>query len=244
MLDYPFPPSVVLPLAAAALTGKQREFRRDALDCFRRLAPPLQVTGLEHLPTGGPCLITPNHYHRAGFFSPWIVLPISAVFPVEIHWIITSAWTSAGPLEGRPVEAVSKWVFRRLAQVYGWTKMPPMPPRPGEEGARAAAVRQVLGYAKKTQNPVIGLSPEGRDAENGGLHDPPPGLGRFVQRLSHLGLPILPIGLWEQEGRLCLRFGPLYCLPTVTGKTAEARDLEVSSLVMRKIAELLPEELR
>jgi hypothetical protein len=102
----------------------------------------------------------------------------------------------------------------------------------------------VIGYAKMTKNPVIGLAPEGRDADNGELQDPPPGLGRFVQHLSHLGLPILPVGIWEQDGRLCLRFGPLYCLPTVTGKKAEARDLEVSALVMRKIAALLPEEMR
>ncbi len=94
---------------------------------------------------------------------------------------------------------------------------------------------------------MIGLAPEGRDAPHerpGVLIEPPPGVGRFVLQLARLGLPISPIGVYEEAGMLCIRFGELYELEIPHGKNAEERDWQASQAIMMRIATLLPPELR
>lgn len=122
-----------------------------------------------------------------------------------------------------------------------------MPPSSAEVEARAQAVRRILEYARRSANPVIGLAPEGRDApidQPGVLVEPPPGLGRFVLQLTRLGMPISPVGLFEADGRLCIRFGTAYELENMAGLTSEERDLQASGEVMVRIANLLPPGLR
>jgi hypothetical protein len=125
--------------------------------------------------------------------------------------------------------------------------MPPMPPSSTEVEARAQAVRRILEYARRNANPVIGLAPEGRDApidQPGVLVEPPPGLGRFVLQLTRLGMPISPVGLFEADGRLFIRFGTAYELENMAGLTSEERDRQASGEVMVRIANLLPPGLR
>jgi len=177
----------------------------------------------------------------------WLVLAASACVPAEIHWIMTSAWTFPDELRLRLVTPVTRFLFRRMAQVYGFTSMPPMPPAPQDVEERARAVRRVLAYARRVECPVIGLAPEGRDAPHeqpGVLIEPPPGMGRFVLQLARLGLPISPVGVYEEAGNLCIRFGELYELDISQGKNAEQRDGQASQAIMLRIATLLPPELR
>jgi hypothetical protein len=160
-----------------------------------------------------------------------------------VHWVITAAWTSPDPFYTRTVTPLSRWLFRRAAQVYGFTNMPPMPPRPGEEAERAKAVRQVLNIAHKLPAAIIGLAPEGGDSP-GGSRLPSPGVGRFIVQLARIGFVILPAGIFESEGTLCLHFGPIYMLPDVRGLNPAAFDRQAAEQVMRKIAPLLPEHLQ
>jgi hypothetical protein len=134
-----------------------------------------------------------------------------------------------------------------MAHVYGFTSMPPMPPALQDIEERARAVRQVLEYARRVEYPVIGLAPEGRDAPHeqpGVLIEPPPGVGRFVLQLARLGLSISPVGVYEEAGNLCIRFGKLYELEIPQGNSAEQRDWQASQAIMLRIAALLPLELR
>ena len=124
--------------------------------------PSLQVTGRQHIPTSGPALLIFNHYSRPGFQAYWIALAISAVVPAEIHWTMTAAWTYDGSFKSYLLEAISRRLFPRLASMYAFTSMPPMPPRPHEAEKRARAVRQVLAVAHRQPAPLLALAPEGR----------------------------------------------------------------------------------
>jgi len=215
--------------------------------CIGRLKPELQVFGEEFIPKAKPCLLTVNHYTRPGLPAWWLVLAASACVPAEIHWIMTSAWTFPDALRHRLVTPVTRLLFRRIAHVYEFTSMPPMPPAPQDIEERARAVRQVVAYARRAEYPVIGLAPEGRDAPHeqpGVLIEPPPGAGRFVLQLARLGLPISPVGVYEEAGNLYIRFGELYELEIPQGKNAEERDWLASQAVMLRIATILPPELR
>lgn len=240
---FPIPWPTLLRLAAALPGSRRRNFLQEARSCAARLRPPLQVTGEPFVPRTGPCVVTVNHYARPGFHAWWLTLAVSAVVPVPIHWVVTAAWTYPGGLRRRLLTPLSRRLFRRMAAVYGFTCMPPMPPDPAEVAARAAAVRRVLAFARQAPNPVIGLAPEGRDAPGGVLQMPPPGAGRFLLSLAGLGLAVVPVGLFERDG-LVVHFGPAYQLSVPAGLSPEERDRCASRQVMARIAALLPAELR
>ena len=171
---YGIPSDVVVGLAFKALFGLRRNFRQDALRCIGRLEPPLRVFGEENIPGSGPCVVTVNHYYRPGFGAWWIALAVAATVPVEMHWVTTGELTYLGRL-GSPL---SGWALSRIAWTYGFTNMPPMPPRPEDVEARARSVKKVLTLLKQTGNIVLGLAPEGGDQRNGRLTLPPSGAGR------------------------------------------------------------------
>lgn len=241
---YAYPTGTVVGLALAALLGLHRDFREDALACIQHLQPPLQVTGIEHLPHDGACVLTVNHYHRPGFGAEWLALAITAVVPRDIHWIMTGEWTAPDtwyePFKG----AYSRWLLKRLARVYGFTTMPPMPPRSEDVEARARSVRRVLAWAKRTPGFVLGLAPEGADQTGGQLTVPASGLGRFGLLLAGLKSAFVPIGAYEADGVFHLRFGPSYQLRLPPGLSTEEKDRQAAHTMMERIAPLLPESLR
>lgn len=242
--EYPLPRSKVIRLAVSALLGRRRSFHQDSSDLVARLTPPLQVFGGENIPKSGPCLLTFNHYFRPGFGVWWVVLAISSQVPAEIRWVMASEWTYPPGWRDRLVTPATRWAFRRLARTYGFTNMPPMPPRPQEVAGRAGAVREILAYARRAPKPLVGLAPEGGDQPGGLLNMPPAGSGRFILHLAELGLEIAPVGAYEADGGLCLRFGPRYSLLAPGGLTAAERDLAASRIVISHIAALLPTALR
>lgn len=254
---YPMLPGVLLSVAWAALTGRRRSFRADAQRLVAGIRPPLQVQGREHIPTGQPFILTINHYARPGFGTWWLALAVSAQVDREVHWMMTGAWTFPGRWYAGLLQPLSRWLFARLARVYGFTTTPPLPPDPTDAGARGEAVRHVLETARANPHPVIGLSPEGRDFPGGKLGWPPHGAGRFIHRLNRMGYTILPAGLYEQDGQFRLHFGPPYTLgephshasgeihpETFRLITQRQIDLLLARTVMRRIAILLPERLR
>jgi 1-acyl-sn-glycerol-3-phosphate acyltransferase len=211
----------------------------DAQASIRTLNPPPQLLQTKNIPTQGPALLVTNHYARPGFQAWWIALAISAVLPVEVHWMMTSGWTFLGPLD-RP----SRALFTRVARVYGFTPTPPMPAQPQEAEPRARAVRQVLAYARVSKQAVVALAPEGRDQPGGALGLFPPGAGRFIQQLSVHCQPIIPIGVYENESGLCLSFGPAFEIELPPGLKPGERDAQASQQVGQALARQLPPELR
>jgi hypothetical protein len=228
----------------AASTLQPRSFAGDAQLAVTGLYPQLEVLGAEHIPACGPCLVTCNHYSRPGFGAWWIALAISAAVAShrhptadpEIHWVMTAAWTfPESKWKAQVLTPATQWALNRLARVYGFVTTPPMPPAPDEVEARAAAVLRTIRLARRVvpQGGMVGLAPEGMNTP-GKLAKPPQGAGVFIALLVEAGLPVLPVGVTEREGRLRLSFGQLF-IPEIPPGRVE-RDLVVARQVMTSIA--------
>ncbi len=249
--DLPVYPSIlgaglralIYSLLTRAGSWPRRSVRHDALPLVARFRPPALVVGREFIPSGGPCLLLSNHYYRPGFDAWQRALAISATIPVEVHWIITSALTYPGKLQGAIMTPLSRWVLARVASVYGFFGMPPMPPDPRDAQARADGVRKVVSYVRRSPQAFIGLTPEGRDILECRLDWPPPGAGRFVLQLAKLGLRLVPVGVYE-EGCFRIRFGPAFELAVPPGLPRDDLDRCASRQVMEHLARLLPDRLK
>jgi hypothetical protein len=246
-MDYPlysYPLRLAPGLIANVLFGGERSFRRDGLACIERLKPSLRVLGIENIPQGGPCLLTFNHYYRPGFNAWWMALALAATVPVDIHFVMTGELTYPGKWYAPLGRAGSRWLLKRFSCIYGFTTMPPMPPRPQDVAERARSVRRVLVYVKTHAQAILGLAPEGGDQPGGVLTWPSAGAGRFLSLLTSSGSPIVPVGVYEEEGVFCLNFGEAYPLHIPAGLTADEKDRNVAEIVMKAIACQLPLRLR
>jgi hypothetical protein len=155
----------------------------------------------------------------------------------EIHWIITSEWFGRR-LGVLPVpDTFWRWTFRRVARMYDFVVMP----RPAEKVmARAAALRQALGYALgRGDGPgePLGLMPEALG--KGVLIEAVPGVGLFLKALSDRGLPLLPVGLFERDGALMAVFGPTFSLE-LPAADQQTLDRLAREQAMVNIGRLLP----
>jgi len=203
------------------------------------LSDTLSVPELGQTASNRGTLITTNHFSAPDFRAWWITITISAVYPANIHWVVTSGWENSGWLTG-----FTHWLFPFGSKVLGFTPMPAMPPNPAESSHRARAVRQVLSYASHAVHPVVGLAPEGADTPGGVLGKLPPGVGRFITLLSEYCPQILPVGVWKDNGQIRLKFGQPYRLSLPADLTAKERDRWVGDTVMQRIAALLPYPFR
>jgi hypothetical protein len=193
--------------------------------------------------------VTCNHYTRPGFGAWWIALAVSAAVAShrapdadpDVHWVMTAAWTfPKSRWRRRVLTPITRWAFARAARVYGFVTMPPMPPDPGEVEARAMAVLRTVRLARQAaeQGGMVGLAPEGMDTPGEGVGQPPQGVGSFITLLVGAGLPVLPVGVTEDDGRLRVSFGPAFC-PEIPARGRE-RDSTVAQQVMAAIARQLP----
>ena len=243
---YSYPPGLIAGLVRDILLLRKRDFHSDAQACISRLTPALKILGSQNIPQRGPRVITVNHYHREGFGAQWIALAIAALLPVNIHWIMTGEFTYVGKWYEFPGSVGSQILLKRIASVYGFTTMPPMPPRKKDVEQRAASVRAVLEFVRHAKEPVLGLAPEGHDpAEPAGvLARPASGVGRFGLLLSNAGLEFVPVGAYEADGILHIHFGESYTLSVSSNLSPDDRDHEASQTIMENIARLLPMYLR
>jgi hypothetical protein len=238
--EYHYPPGLFAAVARDVLLLRHRSFHLDARDCIEKLNPPLQVLGKENIPQHGPCVITVNHYHRTGFGAQWIALAVAASIPVDMHWVMTGEFTYPGKWY-KPFGVIgSRLLLKRIARVYGFTTMPPMPPRPKEVETRAASVRAVLEYVRNAKDPILGLAPEGYDTPHGSLVRPPVGFGRFGLLLSRAGLKFVPAGAYEADRVFHLHFGEPYELSMGHDFSADEKDEQAAEIIMKNIARLLP----
>jgi len=241
---YSLPSDVIAGLVRDTILLRHRVFRADARAAVARLDPPLKILHPENIPQTGACVLTVNHYYRPDFFAPWMGFAIASVIPMDMHWIMTGELTYPGKWYAPLGMAVSHFVLERIGQVYDFTPMPPMPPRPRDVEARAASVRSVLDFVMHTKDPVIGLAPEGGDQAGGRLTMPAPGVGRFALLLAAQHLRFVPVAVYESDGELCLDFGEAYNLSVPHDPQADERDKLAAQIIMKQIARLLPARLR
>ena len=242
--QYRYPTHLAPGLIANVLFYGRRSFRRDGLACMERMNPPLRIIGTDNIPQNGPCLITFNHYYRPGFSAWWMALGIASLVPVEMHWVMTGELTFPGKWYAPLGMVGSRWLLKRFAKIYGFTTMPPMPPRPKDLKARARSVRRTLAFAKNHPQAILGLAPEGGDQPGGLVNWPPAGVGRFILLLAEQGFPVLPVGAYEENGEFCLRFGAAYRLQVPRGLGPDEKDQAAAQTIMSAIAPQLPPRLR
>jgi hypothetical protein len=161
-----------------------------------------------------------------------------------MHWVMTGEWTYPGKWYAALRGIYSRFILQRLAHIYGFTTMPPMPPRPTDVAARAASVRKVLDFVRRANDPILGLAPEGHDPPARVLTRPAPGVGRFGLLLSQAGLKFLPVGVYEEQGVFILCFGEAYELYVRRELPANEKDSLAAGIIMKNIAGLLPFHLR
>lgn len=222
----------------------RKSFRRDACQWVRKVDPNPVILGAENIPQNAPFLLVFNHYFRPKYKAWWLTLAASAIIPQEIHFIMAATWTYPDHPFGQYLEMFFRLIFKRLAHIYNFSLMPPMPPRPWEVESRARAVRNILAYVRKNPEAAIGMSPEGSDSLTGALEKPASGVGRFLLHLAQANMPVHPLGIYECNGELILNFGKPISLFLPSGTTPEERDERVSQIVMQAIADLLPIYLR
>ncbi len=236
---YTLPISYILRFAVAVLMGRQREVGRDAAAVLVRSGLRCRMEGAEHIPAQGPFVLVANHYERPGLKVFWggmlLTVAVWERRGQSPRWLMTSEWYNyrLGPL---PVPVwVLRWLFRRLAKVYGLVIVP----RARERGVgRAAALRAVLEAVAAEPRPIA-LFPEG--IGTGRLLRPPEGVGLLLLALAERGVPCLPAGLFEDGDVLVARFGEPF-LPRTTGEKEE-RFRQARDQAMLAIGRLLPSSL-
>ncbi|HXK34542.1 MAG TPA: hypothetical protein VNM91_11080 [Dehalococcoidia bacterium] len=223
------------------LTGRPRPFARDGALLLRTNPHPRRVEGLEHVPREGAYVLVMNHfsrpglrpYHCAMMLTRWIE---ETGAPADIRWAFTSEYRGRriGPV---PVPlALIRWVFRRVAKVYGFVIIPR---RQEMVAGRAAALRRLVRLLDRGH--AIGMTPEGdASGATGPLVVPPEGSGRFLLALTRGQTPLLPVGLFEEDGVFVARFGEPFRLKAPPGTSPAEQDAWARTEVMARIGALLP----
>jgi hypothetical protein len=96
-----------------------------------------------------------------------------------------------------------------------------------------------MGLLKNQPEPILCIAPEGMDNPGGNLAIPYPGSGKLILQLGQIMKRVLPVGVYEMEGKLHVRFGKTYSL--MDEKFTD--DFLVRKTVMERIADLLPGNL-
>jgi 1-acyl-sn-glycerol-3-phosphate acyltransferase len=214
------------------ISDKAPEWPVERLWVWRLLFPPIRtivlalldvrVEGRANLPKSGPYVIVSNHINWKDPPLISISLDLSVRYMAKIQ-------AFGYPILGYIVRATGAFPVRR------------------GEGDRRAVVTalRVLGGGQ-----ILGFFPEGHRSEDGALQRGKPGVGFIASRVPNAPLvPIAMIGTRQSllrlifGGHAVLRVGRPFQLAELSEE--ERRDEQaVTDAVMRRIASLLPDEMR
>jgi 1-acyl-sn-glycerol-3-phosphate acyltransferase len=234
---YHFPFHLACGILGSLFLKTSRTLQRDATIFVRRYYSRIEIIGIENIPRSGPALVTMNHYAREGFSIVWAVLTISAKLPKNQLWLMTNTWTSRENGLDILRTIITKYLFKRIADIYGLITTPAMPPVESEIVERALSIRRVIQHVKNHPSTIVCLAPEGRDYPFSILGQPPPGTGKFVYQLANYLEKVIPVGVYEKCDKLIINFGPAYQL----SKISDHDDEKISRIVMERIRMQLPD---
>lgn len=185
------------------------------------------VTGLERLPprNAGGMIIAMNHIH-------WLDIPvIGALLPFAYRL----SWLAKSELFENPVVG---WWFRQMNVI------------PIKRGRRDLAALDASADALRN-GAVLLIFPEGHRSRNGVMQ---PGRGGAVRLAMQAGVPIVPVAVTGTEhglrGTLLgkpvrLQIGePFTVEPTPDGKIPPDQMEQLTTMMMQRIATMLPTEQR
>jgi 1-acyl-sn-glycerol-3-phosphate acyltransferase len=214
------------------ISDQAPEWPVERLWLWRLLFPPIRtivlalvrirVEGRENLPKAGPYILVSNHIDWKDPPLISISLDLSVRYMAKIQ-------AFSYPVLGYIVRATGSFPVRRGE---------------GDRRALVMALRVLAG------GQVLGFFPEGHRSESGALLRGKPGVGFLASRAGDVPLvPIAMIGTKQPllrlvfGGHAVLRVGRPFRLVELTD--AERRDEQaVTDAVMRRIAALLPAEMR
>jgi len=178
---------------------------------------PMRVIGLENVPERGPYIIVGNHIS-------WL----------EPEWI---AWAVKRPIRYMAKEEIFEWfLVGGLLRVIAC-----FPVKRGASDRRAFITALRVLEAEQ----VLGFFPEGHRSESGTMIRAHPGIAGIALRS---GAPLVPVATTGAKGA----FGKFWRrdLTLTFGKAFYAKDLgetepqAVADAIMRRVAGLLPDEMR
>ena len=189
-----------------------------------RLFSDWQVTGAENIPPMGPVILVVNHQSN---IDPALL----AVSVPRRAWFLAKADIFRGP--------IAVWFLKS----WGGFAL-------NREGVDVRAYRWVLN--KLEQGDVVAVFPEGT-RNPGGMKKAKSGVVQLALRTQ---APLVPVGITGTErlgtwlrvlnptGRLRVNIGRPFSIPTVEGKPSPELLESLTDMVMRRVAEMLPESYR
>jgi hypothetical protein len=240
---YDLPNSMMARALFAFFTRRRRNTWRDATTLVNGMDPQPVVQGISNVPQSGPFVIMPNHYERKDkVWVGWGAMVITAAIARErdvrnvpmIRWVMTDTWADCfiGPIHVSP--GLLGWVLQGFSDVYGIIRMPAhdLPDHDARRAQSGMALRQMLKALDKGQ--IVAVHPEAGGFET--MIEPKPGAGRVLSAFDRRGVPIIPVGVFEQDGRLPVRFGSRM----EQGTLARLDDATAGRTAMTTIAALVP----
>ncbi|MCK4721895.1 MAG: 1-acyl-sn-glycerol-3-phosphate acyltransferase [Dehalococcoidia bacterium] len=183
-----------------------------------------EVRGKENVPTEGPLIVVANHLSIA---DPPI---LSAILQRRIVYMAKEE-SFRHPIEGPLVRGFRAFPVRR-----------------GQLDRRA------LRWSQQTLKDglALGMFPEGTRSKTATLQPARSGTALIALRN---GAPILPVGITGTEKilgvsclfgrvRITVNIGKPFTLPPVDGKLTKAQLASTTEVIMRRVAELLPESYK
>jgi len=220
--------------------GKPRSLAKDTTDFVMSGLPAAPIVrGEDNIPERGPFIVVGNHYERPGLWMAWPALMTSEVIRrrtgQDVRWVAIEEWESFSVLGIQITSRMIRYVFERTFRTYGLLAMSPPTAPPN---ARAQSMRLAAHAIRSGE--VIGIMPEGTVGATPELLEAREGVGAFLMFLSSPKAPLLPVGLYEEDGRLVVQFGePLHqSLPSSLAKAE--RDHWMRDVVMLAIRNLIP----
>lgn len=203
--------------------SKQFRVIRNIISFLFHLVARIEVEGLEHFPQEGPVVLTPNHISRLD------TALIGIVAPRHVYAFAASKY-KAYPF--------FRWVLESAGAI--WVR---------RHDFDREALLKALELLK--QGEVLGIAPEGTRSHTGALQPGKPGAAFLAART---GATILPLGITGTQNmvrdfkrlrrmRVRVVFGEPFRLPK-EGRLSSEELQEATTLIMQRIAALLPPEYR
>ncbi len=238
-ISYPVPWDQVISLTPHIRKGTRKDLSSFTSAVVGRMSPAPVITGVEQLPASPRFLLVANHYQRKGL---WILHSASVLTQAilrhygpdsppllpPVRWLVTANWPPIriGPLK---LPSPGDWLLPKVAHAL-WCY--PVSFAGANPAFTARSIRAILRDAKTATRP-IGLFPEGVAGDAGTLHPPLPGVERLIAQLARLGVPAVPAGISESDGRFQIRFG------TALAADELLRTDNAAQLCMDRVADLL-----
>ncbi|MGC4192681.1 MAG: 1-acyl-sn-glycerol-3-phosphate acyltransferase [Thermomicrobiales bacterium] len=245
--EYILPRKMVLKALWAFIRRRRRNTWDDAATLVGGLEKQPVIHGIENLPSSGPIAFLPNHYERKD--AVWVGWGAAALTNAiakdrnltnfgRMRWVMTDTWADCyvGPFHVDP--RYLGWVLKGFGDIYGIIRMPAhdLPNHDQQRGRSATALIEIFDALK--QGDCVALHPEAGGFET--LIQPPRGAGRVVACLDRRKVPVIPVGVYEEDDHLVVNIGK----PFARGAFDGLNDRQSADKAMLTIAALVPERTR